>query len=100
MRGYLIRRTVSSLFILWGVSVLVFLIIRLVPGDPITTMLGIASVSDPGLVAKFRVAYGLNQPLPIQYFAWLRHIVTGEFGTSITTGEAVGRYVVSRFKAS
>jgi peptide/nickel transport system permease protein len=100
MTGYLIRRTASSLFILWGVSLLVFMIIRLVPGDPITTMLGIASVSDPGLVSKFRVAYGLNQPLPIQYFAWLRHILTGQFGTSITTGEPVGRYVVSRFEAS
>ena len=100
MTGYLLRRTVSSLFILWGVSILVFLIIRLVPGDPITTMLGIASVSDPGLVAKFRAAYGLDQPLPIQYLAWLRHMATGEFGTSITTGQPVGRYVVSRFEAS
>ena len=71
--GYLLRRTAASIGILFGVSIMVFVAIRLVPGDPVSLMLGKADQANPQLVADFRRSYGLDDPLPIQYFQWVTH---------------------------
>jgi peptide/nickel transport system permease protein len=85
---------------LLGVSILVFVAIRLVPGDPVTVMLSEANRSDPALVEKFRIAYGLNQPLWVQYWDWIRHVVVGDFGQSITLDEPVSAIVWPRLGAT
>jgi len=83
-----------------GVSILVFVAIRLVPGDPITVMLGAADIHDAKLVEQFRHDYGLDQPLPAQYWAWSSHILGGDFGRSISTRELVGDVVGRRLSAT
>src|SRR5437868_3104218 len=98
--GHIIRRTGASLGILLGVSVLVFVAVRLVPGDPVSLMLGKADTANPQLVAEFRRAYGLEDPLPVQYVAWLSHIVRGDFGRSLDTQEPVGSILGRRISAT
>src|SRR4051812_7333308 len=98
--GHIARRTVASIGILLGVSVLVFVAVRLVPGDPVSLMLGKADTTNPQLVADFRRAYGLDDPLPVQYAVWLSHIVRGDFGRSLDTQEPVGSILGRRISAT
>src|SRR5688500_20131624 len=86
----LLQRTVASIGILFGVSIMVFGAIRLVPGDPVSLMLGKSDQANPALIAEFRRSYGLDDPLPIQYFRWVTHAISGDFGRSLDTGERVG----------
>jgi peptide/nickel transport system permease protein len=71
-------------FVLLGVSILVFSLIHIVPGDPASIMLG-PRAADASLVERMREAYGLNQPLYVQYWIWLSKAVRGDFGFSIAT---------------
>jgi peptide/nickel transport system permease protein len=98
--GHLLRRALASVGIMLGVSILVFVAIRLVPGDPITVMLGAADIHDASLVERFRAEYGLDDPLPVQYWAWASHILGGDFGRSISTRELVGDVVGRRLSAT
>ncbi len=98
--GRLFRRTLSSIGILLGVSVLVFVAVRLVPGDPVSLMLGKADTANAQLVAQFRRSYGLDDPLPVQYAAWLSHVVRGDFGRSLQTQEPVGSLLARRSSAT
>jgi peptide/nickel transport system permease protein len=93
---YVLIRTGASLLVLFSASVVLFSVIRLIPGDPITILLGSANIYDPALVARTRIAYGLDQPLPVQYVAWLSHIVQGDFGRSLVTSEPVAAIVGRR----
>jgi peptide/nickel transport system permease protein len=83
-----------------GASVVVFLAIHFVPGDPTETLLSSAGRSNPALVAQFRAAYGLDQPIWIQYVAWLGHVLTGDFGRSVVTNERVTDVVWTRLSAT
>ena len=85
---------------LLSASVLLFTVIRLIPGDPITILLGSANIYDPELVARTRVAYGLDQPLPVQYAAWMSHILQGDFGRSLVTSEPVAAIIGRRLGPS
>jgi ABC-type dipeptide/oligopeptide/nickel transport system permease component len=67
--------------LLFGISVLVFLIIRLIPGDPVAAILG-TSAGDPALVARLHQQLGLDLPLPAQYAHWIGGVLTGNFGYS------------------
>jgi peptide/nickel transport system permease protein len=98
--GRILRRTGSSIGILLGVSILVFVAVRLVPGDPVSLMLGKADTANPQLVAEFRRAYGLDDPLPVQYVAWLSHVVRGDFGRSLDTQEPVAAILGRRISAT
>jgi peptide/nickel transport system permease protein len=98
--GRVLRRSVSSIGILLGVSILVFVAVRMVPGDPVSLMLGKADTANPQLVAEFRQAYGLDDPLPVQYVAWLSHVVRGDFGRSLDTQEPVASILVQRISAT
>jgi peptide/nickel transport system permease protein len=73
---------------------------RLVPGDPITIMLGTAELADPKFVDEFRRSYGLDQPIPVQYWAWLSHLLTGDFGRSVVSRELVGDLLLRRLSAT
>jgi peptide/nickel transport system permease protein len=80
------------------VSLIVFMLIRLVPGDPAQVLLG--EDADKASVAALRQEMGLNRPLPAQYLTWLGHSVRGNLGNSISTGEAVSSMIVQRFQLS
>jgi len=93
---YIASRTGSSLLVLLGASIILFFTVRLVPGDPITTVLGSAGIANPELVARAITAYGLDKPLPVQYVAWLSHVAQGDFGLSLVSGERVTDIVSRR----
>ncbi len=69
------------------VMLFVFVLQRLLPGDPLLVMAG--EERDPEVLAELRVYYGFDQPLPVQFLAWLRAVLSGNFGVSLRTGEPV-----------
>lgn len=98
MTAYVIRRITLLVPVLLGVSLVVFLAMRLAPGDPAVVMLGpIASEAD---VQRIRRELGLDQPLYVQYGKWLGRVVQGDFGRSITMKRAVLPEILSRFQAT
>ena len=92
--SYLGRRLVNAAFVLAALSVLVFSILQLVPGDPALTVAGMgASESD---IAVIRQQLGLDQPVWVQFFTWISGIVQGDWGVSIVSREPVLPILLSR----
>jgi peptide/nickel transport system permease protein len=87
LRQYLLKRLVHSVFVMLFVVTVVFFAVRSIPGDPARLMLG--GDADPEALEALRAELGLNEPLYVQYFQWLRRLLTGDFGESIRTGEPV-----------
>ena len=81
--------------VLLGVSVVIFVLIRLTPGDPARIMAG--ERADQQTVEEIREKWGLNKPLPEQYFIWLKEALQGNLGRSITTREFVVSEILERF---
>jgi ABC-type dipeptide/oligopeptide/nickel transport system permease component len=81
MTAYLVKRLLSVVVLAFAISVAVFLIIRLIPGDPVLAMLG-TSAADPAIVARLRSELGLNLPITTQYFQWVSGVLHGNFGYS------------------
>lgn len=84
---------------LFGVSVVVFGLVRLLPGDPITTMLGLQPTT-PDQIARLRELLGLDQPPPLQYAAYVGRVVRGDLGQSIASGQDVASLVTARVPAT
>ena len=80
------------------VAVLVFFMIRLIPGDPATLMLG--DLADEQSLAALRQRLGLNRPVPVQFVIWLGHALIGDLGLSITSDQPVAQLVIARFPVS
>jgi peptide/nickel transport system permease protein len=80
------------------VTVIVFALLRLAPGDPVLAFSG--DVRDPEILNEMRHSLGLDQPLPVQYVAWLQHTVTGDFGRSIRTHQRVAEAITERIPAT
>ena len=87
-------RLALSVPMLLGMSVLVFLIIRLVPGDPVLAVLGLNAT--PDLVAKLREDLGLNDPIYVQYVNWLGGVLHGDFGLDYRSDEPIGQMLLDR----
>jgi ABC-type dipeptide/oligopeptide/nickel transport system permease component len=81
MSRYLFQRLIATLFSLFAATVIAFFASRLAPGDPIRLMVGDQNVS-PQVVRQLQIQYGFDQPLPLQYFYFLRNALVGDFGTS------------------
>lgn len=96
MKVYVLRRLGVSVFTLVVASVLVFLGIRAVPGNPATALTGNADLS-PAAITAIDNQYGLNQPLPVQYEDWLRQILSGHLGASPVTGMPITTELASAF---
>jgi peptide/nickel transport system permease protein len=96
MLSYIAKRLLLALPTLALVALLVFFMIRLIPGDPALVLLGEAA--DEASLAAMRKEMGLDQPLPAQFLTWLGHALRGDLGTSIATGEPVARLIVDRFQ--
>lgn len=80
------------------VALMVFVLVRLIPGDPAQVALG-DNASEAQLEA-LRVAMGLDKPIVVQFWYWLQHMLQGDLGQSITNGQAVLPLIVDRFKVS
>src|SRR5512142_973242 len=99
MSAYLIRRAFSLLPILLLMSVIVFTLIRLVPGDPIDVMYGSEGMDEARRNA-LRHDLGLDESLPIQYLKWLGRAVTGDLGRSYKAQMPVGELIAQRLPAT
>src|SRR5919202_852422 len=84
---YVIQRLAQAVLTIFGALTIVFLVLRLTPGDPTAIMLG--DYATPELVAALRAQYGLDRPLPVQYVIFLRNTVTGNFGLSLSQKTSV-----------
>jgi peptide/nickel transport system permease protein len=85
--GYIARRFLYAIPIAFGVSVVCFSLVYLAPGDPLQTILPSDASADT--IALVKAAYGLDQPLPIQFLEWLGRVLTGNLGESIATRRPV-----------
>lgn len=93
MSRYLLRRLVESIITLFLATVVVFLGIRALPGDPARALAG--EEADPQAIAEVRAQYGLDQPLPVQYGRYLGKAVTGDLGVSARTGLPVNDTILT-----
>lgn len=98
MLTFIVRRVLLLVPILFGVSVVTFLMVHLVPGDPIQIMFG-HSASGANL-AQLRHDYGLDDPLPVQYLHYMGNLLHGNMGTSIHSGRPVTSEISDRFPAT
>src|ERR671933_2996872 len=96
MRNYLIARLVLLIPVLFGVSVVTFSLIRLVPGDPVAVVLGPDVRARPEDIAAIRAAFGLDGPPPVQYARWVGRVLTGDLGTSFRTGRSLTQELALR----
>ena len=96
--SYILRRLFWAIPTLIGVAVLVFVLVRVVPGDPIAMMMPPGATAED--VGRLRALYGLDAPIPKQFVAWMGDVLRGNFGTSISLREGVVRLVMSRLPAT
>ncbi len=95
MRTYILRRFVHTLPVLLGVATVVFLSLRLIPGDPAVALAG--EKASPQEIERLRQELGLNQPLPVQYVQFISHTATLQLGKSIRTGGDIASELVANF---
>lgn len=98
MVNFLIRRIIYSVFVLLGLSIVIFTIARIMPGDP--ARMAVGENAPQWVVDRLREQMHLNDPLPVQYFYWLRDAVHGDFGLSLVTQRPVTSDIREFFPAS
>ena len=98
MTGYILKRLLSAIPVLFGITVIVFLIMAMIPGDPALAILG--AYATPENVEKINRDLGLDAPLVARYFIWLGNMLTGDFGTSFSLNRPVIDEVLDRFGAT
>lgn len=94
MARFLLRRAIESLVALWLASIIVFVGVRSLPGDPAIALSG--EGRDPAANAAIRQRYGLDQPIPTQYVRWVTIALSGDLGTSIRTRTPVIQEILGR----
>lgn len=95
---FISRRLFHLIFILIGVSILAFLMLRLIPGDPAHLLVG--EFASPQDVARIREKLGLNESYPYQYLIYLKHLLSGDMGISIRSNLPVSQEIWDRFIAT
>jgi peptide/nickel transport system permease protein len=98
MRNYILKRLFYSIFVLFGLSILIFSLSRIVPGDPARIALG--PMAPQWAVDQLREDLHLNDPLPVQYVIWLTNALRGDLGVSIVTKRPVMKDFLTFFPAS
>ncbi len=98
MTQYLIRRLLAVIPVLLGISVIVFMLVHLVPGDVVSILLG--PTTTPAARDALRKLFGLDEPLPMQYLNWLVGVLHGDLGTSLRTGQPVLKSILDRFSVT
>jgi peptide/nickel transport system permease protein len=94
----ILRRIIGAVPVLLGISFLVFMLMHLAPGDPVTLLLG--DDASPADVERVRREWGLDQPLLVQYWQFISRAMVGDFGRSIKFGEPVTKLVLERLPAT
>ncbi|MCZ4289422.1 ABC transporter permease [Hoeflea alexandrii] len=94
MTAYLLRRLLSLSLSLVAASLVIFLVMEVVPGDPASFMMGLNA--DPQAVAALRSQLGLDEPLPLRYIGWVAGLLQGDFGISYTYRVPVSELIAER----
>ena len=98
MPSYILKRLLSMIPVLFGLSVIVFLVMAMIPGDPAIAILG--AYATPENVARINSDLGLDKPLVQQYFIWIGNVLQGDFGRSFALNRPVLDEVLERFQAT
>jgi len=98
MSKYLARRALFALTTLVGVSLIIFVVLRVLPGDPLVAILGVEGIAKMMPADRVRIMHdlGLSDPLPVQYVHWLRDIASGQLGKSFFRGDTVAELILRR----
>jgi len=103
MTRYIIRRLLAMIPVMFGITLIVFVAMRIVPGDPIVVLFG-ADVDpvriDQEALRQLRHSYGLDQPIPVQYWTYVTHLASGDFGRSILQHAPVFDLILQRLPAT
>jgi peptide/nickel transport system permease protein len=94
MTWYLVRRIGQSVAVIVGVMILTFILVHLEPGSTARAVLGLKAT--PARVAIFNNTYGLNRPLPVQFWLYCTHVLHGNFGVSYVAGQPVSTLIAQR----
>ena len=98
MGRYILFRAAASVPVLLGITIIVFVILSLIPGDPATAILG--SYATPENVARLNAQLGLDRPLLQRYFIWLGNLLQGDLGRSFSLNRPVIDEILERFNAT
>jgi len=98
MAAYLIRRLALAVFVVWGVVTMVFVVMRLVPGDPANAFLGVDATQEE--VEQLRERLGLDRSIPEQYVIFLRQAAGGDLGRSTYSGQPALEMIIERLPAT
>ena len=96
MLGYILQRVLAAIPVMGFVALLVFLLLRLTPGDPAAIIAG--DTATPEQLEQIRTALGLNDPLYVQFVNWIGNLLQGDFGTSILSGKPVMELIQARME--
>jgi ABC-type dipeptide/oligopeptide/nickel transport system permease component len=99
MSAYVARRLAAIVALTFGITIIVFLIIRLIPGDPAIVMLG-TNAGDADLVARLHHQLGLDQPIQVQYLRWIGGVLHGDFGYSYGQQQSITSLLAANFPAT
>ena len=98
MLKYTVKRILQALIVLWGVYTLTFLVVHMVPGDPILIMMN--KRADAATIERIRVQLGFDKPLYVQYFVYLSKALSGDLGMSYIKGVSVAYLIGNGFKTT
>jgi ABC-type dipeptide/oligopeptide/nickel transport system permease component len=99
VNGYILHRLIAIAALAFGISVIAFLIIRLIPGDPVIALLG-TNAGDAALIERLRQQLGLDQPMYVQYVTWIANVIRGDFGYSYGYQQTVSSLLAANFPAT
>lgn len=99
MTNYIMKRLIQLLPVLILMSIIVFSLIHIIPGDPVDVMMG-EGFDDPVIYQALQKQLRLDQPIPVQYVCWLWDVVHGNFGKSVITHQPVLTMILERFPAT
>ena len=100
MRQYIINRLLILIPVLFLVSVIVFSLLHMIPGDPVDFIFATEDLADPSVRADFEKILGLDKPLYVQYLVWIGKVLLGDFGESIHYHRSNLELIVERFPAT
>jgi peptide/nickel transport system permease protein len=98
MSAYILRRTLTSIPVLFGILIITFILARSVPGDPCSGMLGPKATQE--ICERFIQAKGLDKPIPVQFGIYMQDVIRGDFGKSIRLSRPVLQILVERLPAT
>lgn len=98
MGAYIRRRLLQSIIVIWGVSLIVFVLLRLAPGDPVSLLL--SETATPEQIEEARERWGLNEPIPVQYAIFIGNAVRGDLGDSLFFRQPAMNVLMDRMPAT